>query len=426
MSYETTGIREVINFESLWRFLLYATMLRQQAKAKACGLVRAGPLGPMWHYTWYRKEGERERERKCKKKEMRGSGSQRVTREAPRVSHEGEDGLVVGLGGQQAAQVEAGGPELEYKLQAFPMALVQRRLDTYIYPVLTLPPEIVSEIFVHLLPVYPRLPSTKDFLGLVQLGQICRTWQEISVSTPSLWRAISASVPDTRALRGVGMAERLPKIIEGEIRALKTCLKRSGALGLTINFNIRLTDQEKLVPLIETVSAHSSRREHLKILSSPNHISSIQGPFPLLRTLKIYSYDGYNNFVDRVCPLTACASAPLLRRVMLEEYSKTYHFTLPWSQLIALIVDTIRAEESWHVLTLASNLVYCRLTISGQFILSSTVVLPRLETLVLRALVPGQRVNPAAGFLGSLTLPALRRLQVSETLLLPPQGAPPK
>ncbi|KAJ7672435.1 hypothetical protein DFH06DRAFT_92943, partial [Mycena polygramma] len=299
-------------------------------------------------------------------------------------------------------------------------ALVQQRLDAYIYPVLTLPPEIVSEIFVHLLPAYPRLPLAKDLLALAQLGENCRTWREVSLSTPSLWRAMSVSVPDTHTMRAIGMLGRLPKVIGGEIRALKTCLKRSGALGLSIALDIRLINQEQLVPLIETVSAHSSRWEHLKIFSSPNHISSIQGPFSSLRSLKICSsYDEYDNFVDRVRKLTVCGSAPVLRRVMLAQYSKKHHLSLPWSQLVVLIVDTIRAEDSAHVLTLAHNLVYCRLTISGQFIPSSVAIFPRLETLVLRALVPGQRVNPAHGFLGSLTLPALRRLQISKTLLLP-------
>ncbi|KAJ7885080.1 hypothetical protein B0H14DRAFT_2217607, partial [Mycena olivaceomarginata] len=71
----------------------------------------------------------------------------------------------------------------------------QERLDSYVYPVLTLPNEIVSEIFVHSLPVYPSPPPISGLLSPTRLSHICRRWRQVALTTPRLWRAIS--LPDS-------------------------------------------------------------------------------------------------------------------------------------------------------------------------------------------------------------------------------------
>ncbi|KAJ7903835.1 hypothetical protein B0H13DRAFT_2025532, partial [Mycena leptocephala] len=70
---------------------------------------------------------------------------------------------------------------------------VQGRLDSYIYPVLTLPNEIVSEIFVHFVPPYPQRPPLTGILSPNTLARICRQWREVALATPALWRAIRLS-----------------------------------------------------------------------------------------------------------------------------------------------------------------------------------------------------------------------------------------
>ncbi|KAJ7858204.1 hypothetical protein B0H13DRAFT_1469952, partial [Mycena leptocephala] len=78
--------------------------------------------------------------------------------------------------------------EIERTLQSLHKErdLLQDRLDAYVYPVLTLPVEIVSEIFINCLPPYPKHPPKRSVLSTL-LGQICRTWREIALSTPALW-----------------------------------------------------------------------------------------------------------------------------------------------------------------------------------------------------------------------------------------------
>jgi hypothetical protein len=68
--------------------------------------------------------------------------------------------------------------------------LAQERLDSYKYPVLTLPNEIVSEIFIHSLPAYPEYPPLTGLHSPTLLTHICRRWREIALGAPALWRAI--------------------------------------------------------------------------------------------------------------------------------------------------------------------------------------------------------------------------------------------
>ncbi|KAJ6565479.1 hypothetical protein DFH09DRAFT_919534, partial [Mycena vulgaris] len=99
--------------------------------------------------------------------------------------------------------------------------LAQGRLDAYAYPVLTLPNEIISEIFVHFLQPYPKRPPIVGLLSPTMLGQICRQWRDITLSTPALWRAVGLFLQ-----RGSRLREQIP--------LLEKFLKRSGALPLSI------------------------------------------------------------------------------------------------------------------------------------------------------------------------------------------------
>ncbi|KAJ7470992.1 hypothetical protein FB451DRAFT_324350 [Mycena latifolia] len=91
-----------------------------------------------------------------------------------------------------------------------------------IYPVLTLPTEIVSEIFTHFVPVYPACPPLVGLLSPSTLGQVCRKWRQIAISTPSLWRAIRLDL-DNRINRPT------------QLRLLDTWLERSRTSPLSIS-----------------------------------------------------------------------------------------------------------------------------------------------------------------------------------------------
>ncbi|KAF8199282.1 hypothetical protein K438DRAFT_1475183, partial [Mycena galopus ATCC 62051] len=63
---------------------------------------------------------------------------------------------------------------------------LEETLDSFVYPVISIPVEILSLIFLNCLPANGRVrPST--FSAPVSLTQINRHWREIAVSIPHLW-----------------------------------------------------------------------------------------------------------------------------------------------------------------------------------------------------------------------------------------------
>ncbi|KAJ7693884.1 hypothetical protein B0H17DRAFT_840283, partial [Mycena rosella] len=64
---------------------------------------------------------------------------------------------------------------------------VQHQLDAIVYPVLTLPPEITSEIFVHCLPDRRKWDVVNPKEAPLLLMHVCSAWRNITISTPALW-----------------------------------------------------------------------------------------------------------------------------------------------------------------------------------------------------------------------------------------------
>ncbi|KAJ6630351.1 hypothetical protein B0H10DRAFT_1649973, partial [Mycena sp. CBHHK59/15] len=56
-----------------------------------------------------------------------------------------------------------------------------------VYPILTLPLEITSEIFSHCLPPNILMVEPSTSAAPLLLTEICRTWRTIALSTPGLW-----------------------------------------------------------------------------------------------------------------------------------------------------------------------------------------------------------------------------------------------
>ncbi|KAJ7220748.1 hypothetical protein GGX14DRAFT_339248, partial [Mycena pura] len=63
---------------------------------------------------------------------------------------------------------------------------LKRRLGLIVYPVLTLPNEIVSRIFVDCLPGHGRVRPSERMAPLL-LARICRCWRDIALGTCELW-----------------------------------------------------------------------------------------------------------------------------------------------------------------------------------------------------------------------------------------------
>ncbi|KAJ6588198.1 hypothetical protein B0H19DRAFT_200341 [Mycena capillaripes] len=306
------------------------------------------------------------------------------------------------------ADIDAQISELESALNSLKekRRLAQDRLDAYTYPVLTLPNEMVAEIFVHFLPAYPKCPPPIGLRSPYLLCQICRKWREIAFATPALWRAISLSFSKK-------------KRFEQKRHLLAISLERSGSCRLSINLSnpSGIVVKSNMTQVVQTSANHCARWEHLN-LSIPGPLTflpNVELPLPSLRSLKL----GYDR--DNLTATPTFLAAPLLRKVALEVYRDVHGPILPWSQLTVLSVDYITLNQYADLLDRLVNLCYCYFYFDdddfnvGQSSLRN-ITLPHLETLVLELYVV-QSQPPS--ILDNLTLPALRRLQISHSLLNP-------
>ncbi|KAJ6533029.1 hypothetical protein B0H19DRAFT_875343, partial [Mycena capillaripes] len=66
---------------------------------------------------------------------------------------------------------------------------LQAESDAIVYPVLTLPPEVTTEIFLRCFPCESN-PRPSPTQAPLILAQICRQWRHITLHTPALWRCL--------------------------------------------------------------------------------------------------------------------------------------------------------------------------------------------------------------------------------------------
>ncbi|KAJ7629634.1 hypothetical protein DFH06DRAFT_1338054 [Mycena polygramma] len=280
----------------------------------------------------------------------------------------------------------------------------QERLYSYKYPVLTLPNEIMSEIFLQFLPPYPHFPPLAGLSSPTILTQICRQWREIALATPELWGVIS-SLDEYDA--------------EWEAQMFRLWLERSRCCPLRLRLG---TDQTWASDkFVEIVVPHRARWQHLKIdLGNEGVDSCIFGsPMPLLRHLELMVEDASPDMVDDASPyIIAFHEAPLLSTVALND-SATLRILLPWAQLRSLTLLGVLPSHCFPILVQTPSLLHCELRVcfeaSGDPEIGTDITLARLKSLVLADL----GAKPLTDLLATLIVPALRSLRIPQHLLAP-------
>ncbi|KAJ7720940.1 hypothetical protein B0H16DRAFT_380780 [Mycena metata] len=287
------------------------------------------------------------------------------------------------------AAIEAKILELERSLYSLneEKDILQGRLDAYTYPVLTLPNEIVSEIFVHFLPIYPEAPPIIGRSSPNVLGQICRKWRGIALRTPALWRGISLSLSNG-------------KRFDQKLRLLKLWLQRSGSCLLSIHMDLEVDDMDPsgdadtnlaatLDLFTHAIAAHSARWEYVRLYPRSRHFPFITAPLPFLRSLTMDSVKPAANGNDSLTE--ALHAAPLLRTVAVAFWPVHCISVYPWSQLTTFVGHLILPHHCVDILTQALNLVHCNVFVDWVDADVSqparNITLPYLSTLILNGLI---------------------------------------
>ncbi|KAJ6468684.1 hypothetical protein C8R47DRAFT_1151337 [Mycena vitilis] len=279
-------------------------------------------------------------------------------------------------------------------------SVVQHRLDSYRYPVLTLPNELVCEIFMRVLPPYPDFPQLIGRFSPTPLTQICRRWRDIALGTAELWSALS-SFDDTQE--------------DWELHIFELWLKRSRHCPLSIRLGS--SDTWASDELVGAIVPHRARWDYLKLDLDDDKHRIFDGPMPLLRRLELLvdiELLGHGSLAD-----FAFNDAPLLRTLVLKS-TETVQIAFPWPQLTSLTLPALRPFECVLILAQTRSLVHCELYVLNFH--HQNIADPRRDIHLpcLRTLTLNHRGGAAAtGFPRLFIVPALRTLEMPENYLGP-------
>ncbi|KAJ6562479.1 hypothetical protein B0H19DRAFT_1144692 [Mycena capillaripes] len=261
------------------------------------------------------------------------------------------------------------------------------------YPVLTLPPEIVAEIFVDFLPNYPELPPIS---GPLQLCAICQRWRQIALSTPILWRAIRIHTAESEH----------SEILEKKLELLITWLKRSGNYPLSLKLTCHLAR------FLEAIILHCQRWEYVDVVAPIEHLRLIQGDMPLLQNATF----GPTIFPRGSSELTLFDRAPQLKKVVFTRFSFKPVISVPWTQLTHLDAHCVFENECTAILSDATHLVHCQFSVCGGEEPSTQVAVVHAHLRHLTFVVYDLDAEAdLQGLLDNLTLPAIHTLRVYQS-----------
>ncbi|KAF7311259.1 MFS general substrate transporter [Mycena kentingensis (nom. inval.)] len=258
---------------------------------------------------------------------------------------------------------------------------VENRLATYIYPVQSLPAEIIAEIFQQFVPPYPECAPLVGIESPTTLGQVCSRWRAIAHGTPSLWQGVHLFDSKDYNRRG--------RFLRAQPAALEAWLRRSCSLPLSIIMGElgESSHEEEREEAVAFLLEHCSRWEYVQLLIT-DFEGALEGNMPALRQLDISAPSfAFGEIV-----------APRLRTLMLDTHErdspeptlKDLIAALPWSNLQTLVLSGLDAPAAAMILNETRQLVNCWIDIAEEgdweYVVPATVNLPQtLEALVLLA-----------------------------------------
>ncbi|KAK7063526.1 F-box domain-containing protein [Favolaschia claudopus] len=281
-------------------------------------------------------------------------------------------------------------------------------LDAIIYPILSLPVEITSEIFKQHLIQFFGSPSEADVLPFVDLARardggpfllshVCRAWRSIALNMPSLWSRVRVSSSDTdpsdwRELLQCWLARADSQLLD---------------LDLTAGF-----DQNQTTRLFSTVAPYSSQWRSFQCywtdpFSIP--IDIIRSRIPHLCELKVWSKtEDVSPGSPEIPLITAFFDAPNLRKVALK-YLPPKSISLHWAQLTHLDLDGQTVPQGIQALHQTPNLQQLSIDLYGASggAQPTPVVLRHVQNLSLPNVF-----DKVMRYLGYLTLPGVKTLYV--------------
>ncbi|KAJ7633190.1 hypothetical protein FB45DRAFT_523419 [Roridomyces roridus] len=285
----------------------------------------------------------------------------------------------------------------------------QQVLADYTYPILTLPTEITSEIFLQFLPSYPHRPNAIGSQSPSLLLQICRQWHDVALTTPALWSTLEL------LLDYGGSHAQQRDLLDVWLRRSATC-----PLSIRLDCSEELADDDDEGPsivfgFVDSLLCHAMRWQDMEFVLPFECLRKIAGSMPLLRRVTIGIANGP---VSPETPAVLFTDAPVLNHVVLDGSFNPFAVQLPWSQITTLTAEALYANEAFEILLHGTMLQDCTLRLlNGEPWTDSSV--PPLPLRSLRLENLGGGTDQLRRFFKALHLPLLQTLAVHEFFLGP-------
>ncbi|KAJ7181641.1 hypothetical protein C8R43DRAFT_969762 [Mycena crocata] len=237
---------------------------------------------------------------------------------------------------------------------------VELELQSFTYPVLTLPHEITSEIFIHCLPDEDEQPN-KRHAPLLFLT-VCKAWNDVATSIPELWTALSLDIDLLpSAFQNAGVFQTIVAKWFGHAGSLPLTLILRGYMEAVLG------NEDCLKNIISQYSARLRRLNlHLEI-DDFTMLDYLEGTatFPRLESLTIGLPYNDGSIVEQ--DIEIFDHAPALRQLtLIEEAIPSFVALLSWQTLTKFHGGSFTIEECLEVLRWAPLLTDCTFCVSAE------------------------------------------------------------
>ncbi|KAJ7471806.1 hypothetical protein FB451DRAFT_308206 [Mycena latifolia] len=269
------------------------------------------------------------------------------------------------------------------------------------YPVLTLPFDIISQIFVYCLPQEDDALPWRTEAPLLLAG-ICREWRDIALCTHELWNTMHLNLRPHTVLKVAPL--------------LSFWIPRAGSFPISMSLLYKfkgdnsITVMDALVALVRQYAPHWTTIELHIPLSALLPLNFQTKNFASLKKLVLHCGSDFYSRKQRVVRAFSESNAPKLRELQIISGTVTpAAIALPWQQLVTLRLDNSTAVACLQALADAPNVVNvtCILWSLGGHPPARLLHLPRLESL---KLLLSHARGPA--LLRRLQAPALQHLEL--------------
>ncbi|KAJ6474470.1 hypothetical protein C8R47DRAFT_709975 [Mycena vitilis] len=212
-------------------------------------------------------------------------------------------------------------------------------LKSIVYPVLTIPSEITSDIFQH---------CVSEGVGIKQslaLASVCRAWRYIALDLRSLWADLYIPISSRPPSRGR--------------KGLDCWVLRAGCHPLHVDTTATTDDFEAPTcdHLFDVLGPYSTQMRTLTCSVTLPHARHTEACIPLLRALNIHLCNSMGG--GGTWQIQSFGEAPNLREVSLSTtmcVSMPTHIELPWRQLTHMTCSGLYIGMCTEILSLTSHL----------------------------------------------------------------------